>query len=73
MKPILTPNTALLLASLAAPNAADKPADKPNIILIMEEARANSEFNRFWPLPEHRQNQLKWDKVIFDQLEHGIR
>ena len=43
------------------------------ITAIMEEARANSEFNRFWPLPEHRQNQIKWDKVIFDQLEHGIR
>lgn len=43
------------------------------ITAIMEEARSNSEFNRFWPLPEHRQNQIKMDKVIFDQLEHGIR
>lgn len=40
---------------------------------IMEEARADSIYNRFWPLPEHRQNQIKMDKVIFDQLEHGIR
>jgi len=39
----------------------------------MEEARANSEFTRFWPLPERRQNQIKADKAIFDQLEHGIR
>jgi hypothetical protein len=39
----------------------------------MEEARANSEFNKFWPMPEHRQNQIKSDKAIFDQLEHGIR
>jgi arylsulfatase A-like enzyme len=43
------------------------------IAAIMEEARANSEFNRFWPLPERRQNQIKMDKVIFDQLTHGIR
>jgi arylsulfatase A-like enzyme len=43
------------------------------ITAIMEEARANSEYNRFWPLPEHRQDRIKWDKVIFDQLEHGIR
>ena len=40
---------------------------------IMEEARADSEFSKFWPLPENRQNQLKWDKLIFDQLEQGIR
>jgi arylsulfatase A-like enzyme len=43
------------------------------ISALMQEARANSEFNRFWPLPEHRQNQIKGDKAIFDQLEHGIR
>jgi arylsulfatase len=43
------------------------------IKVIMETARANSEFNRFWPLPEYRQSQIKWDKVIFDQLENGIR
>jgi arylsulfatase A len=43
------------------------------ITTIMEEARADSEFNKFWPLPEHRQNQIKMDKQIFDQLEHGIR
>lgn len=43
------------------------------IMAIMEEARANCEFNRFWPLPERRLNQIKMDKAIFDQLEHGIR
>jgi arylsulfatase A-like enzyme len=55
-------------------NVADAHPDiVTRITAIMEEARANSEFNRFWPLPEHRQNQIKMDKVIFDQLEHGIR
>jgi uncharacterized sulfatase len=53
--------------------AAGHPEIVTRITAIMEEARANSEFNRFWPLPEHRQNQIKMDKVIFDQLEHGIR
>jgi arylsulfatase A-like enzyme len=55
-------------------NVADAHPDiVARITAIMEEARANSEFNSFWPLPEHRQNQIKMDKVIFDQLEHGIR
>ena len=53
--------------------AAAHPGIVSRITGIMAEARANSEFNSFWPLPEHRQNQIKMDKVIFDQLEHGIR
>ena len=53
--------------------AADHPDVVKRITAIMEEARANSAFNRFWPLPEHRQNQIKPDKAIFEQLEHGIR
>ena len=40
---------------------------------IMVKARENSEFTKFWLLPERRQNQLEFDKWIFDQLEHGIR
>ena len=51
--------------------------DHPEIIermdILMRKARENSEFTTFWPLPERRQDQIKWDKVIFDQLEHGIR
>ncbi|MBM3312120.1 MAG: DUF4976 domain-containing protein, partial [Candidatus Aminicenantes bacterium] len=39
---------------------------------IMEEARKDSEFSRYWPLPEHRLYNVKWDKWIFDQLEKGI-
>ena len=50
--------------------------DFPEIIKqideIMTEARENSEFTKFWPLPEHRLYQVKWDKWIFDQLEKGI-
>jgi len=53
--------------------AADHPDVVKRIAAIMGEARANSGFNRFWPLPEHRQNQIKADKAIFDQLEHGNR
>jgi arylsulfatase A-like enzyme len=39
---------------------------------IKEQSRANSEFNRFWPLPEHRLNHLQPDKHIFDQIKAGI-
>ena len=39
---------------------------------IMEAARKDSEFSRYWPLPEHRLYNVKWDKWIFDQLEKGI-
>jgi len=53
--------------------ADDHPDIVTRITAIMEEARANSGFNRFWPLPEHRQSNIKMDKLIFDQLEHGIR
>jgi len=53
--------------------ADDHPEIVTRITAIMEEARENSVFNKFWPLPEHRQNQIKMDKLIFDQLEHGIR
>jgi hypothetical protein len=38
----------------------------------MEAARKDSEFSRYWPLPEHRLYNVKWDKWIFDQLEKGI-
>jgi arylsulfatase A-like enzyme len=55
----------------------DVAEDHPEILermkSIMKKARENSEFSKFWPLPENRQNQIKWDKWIFDQLEHGIR
>lgn len=39
---------------------------------IMSAARMGSPFNQFWPLPEHRLNNFKLDKWIFDQIEQGI-
>jgi hypothetical protein len=43
------------------------------ITAIMEKARADSAYGKYWPLPERRLNQIKWDKLIFDQLANGIR
>jgi arylsulfatase A-like enzyme len=40
---------------------------------IMTAAREGSEHTRLWPIPELRRNDIKWDKAIYDQLEHGIR
>jgi arylsulfatase A len=40
---------------------------------IMAAARTDSEFTRYWPLPEHRRYDVKYDKWIFDQLEKGIK
>ena len=55
-------------------NLADsQPEILSRIKAIMVEARADSEFNKFWPLPEYRQNQITPDKAIFDQLLHGIK
>ncbi len=54
-------------------NVAD---DHPEIIERMDElmrkARENSEYTAFWPLPENRLYNVKYDKVIYDQLEKGI-
>jgi uncharacterized sulfatase len=53
--------------------AANHPDIVARITAIMQEARADSASGKYWPLPEHRQNQIKWDKLIFDQLANGIR
>ncbi len=53
--------------------AAGHPDIVTRITAIMEEARAGSAYGGFWPLPEGRRNQIKWDKAIYDQLEKGIR
>ncbi len=55
------------------PIADESPVMVTGITAIMEEARANSGFDPCWPLPDHRQNQIKMDKLIFDQYQHGIR
>ena len=55
----------------------DVAAGHPDVVArihsIMESARAGSEFNKFWPLPDHRQPQIQADQWIFDQLRNGIR
>ncbi len=53
--------------------AEDHPEITERMNSIMKEARENSEFTKFWPLPEYRQNHIRWDKRIFDQLKNGIR
>lgn len=53
--------------------AAQHPEIIEKIDSIMFEARKGSEFNSFWPLPEHRLYEVKNDKLIFDQLKNGIR
>ena len=40
---------------------------------IMKKAREGSEYAKYWQLPEHRRNDIKLDKRIFDQLKNGIR
>jgi arylsulfatase A-like enzyme len=52
--------------------ASSRPELVKKIDSIMEAARKDSEFTRYWPLPEHRLYNVKWDKWIFDQLEKGI-
>jgi len=39
---------------------------------LMEASRKDSEFTRYWPLPEHRLYNVPNDKRIFDQIEKGI-
>lgn len=53
--------------------AAGHPEIVKRIANIMEQSRAGSEFNRFWPLPGHRMDRIRPDKHIYDQIENGIR
>jgi arylsulfatase A len=52
--------------------ASSHPEIVKKIDSIMAAARADSEFTRYWPLPEHRLYNVPYDKRIFDQLEKGI-
>ena len=52
--------------------AASHPELVKKIADIMAQSRANSEFNRFWPLPDRRLNHLPPEKFIFDQVKNGI-
>jgi len=50
-------------------------ADHPKIITrineIMKEARQGSEFTKYWPLPEHRRDDIKLDNNIYNTLGKG--
>jgi hypothetical protein len=43
------------------------------ITAIMQDGPGRFPYNKYWPLPERRLVQFKGDKLIFDQLQHGIR
>jgi arylsulfatase A-like enzyme len=53
--------------------AAEHPEVVAKITTIMQDARADSPYNTYWPLPDHRQSRIQADKAIYDQLIHGIR
>ena len=53
--------------------AAQHPEIVQKIDSIMNNSRKDSEFTRFWPLPENRLYEVRNDKLIFDQLKNGIR
>jgi arylsulfatase A-like enzyme len=40
---------------------------------IMVEARQDSEFTKYWQMPERRRADLKWDQIIYKQIKDGIR
>ncbi len=37
----------------------------------MKEAREGSEFTKYWPLPEHRRDDIKMDNNIYKTLGKG--
>lgn len=54
-------------------NIADEhPALVNQIDSIMLAARAGSPFNIYWPLPEHRLKNAKWDTWIFDNIANNF-
>lgn len=54
-------------------NIADEhPALVNQIDSIMLAARAGSPFNKYWPLPEHRLYNVKYDKWIFDNIANNF-
>lgn len=53
--------------------AGEHPEVVKRVDAIMEEARAGSPFNHYWPLPERRRKDIQPDQYIYGQLERGIR
>jgi arylsulfatase A-like enzyme len=52
--------------------AAEHPDLLKKIDSIMIAARAGSPFNKYWPLPENRLYDSKWDKWIFDNIANNF-
>jgi arylsulfatase A-like enzyme len=52
--------------------AADNQEIVDKIDSIMFAARDGSPFNPYWPLPEHRLYNVRWDRWIFEQLENDF-
>jgi len=53
--------------------AAAHPDIVSKIRRTMNDAREGSEYNKYWPLPERRRYDIRWDKAIYNQLKNGIR
>ena len=53
--------------------AAQKPELVRKVDSIMLKAREGSPFNKFWPLPEYKLENVRWDQRIFDEIENGIK
>jgi arylsulfatase A len=51
--------------------AAAHPKIIKRISEIMKEARQGSEFTKYWPLPEHRRDDIKLDNNIYNTLGKG--
>jgi len=51
--------------------AAAHPKIIKRISEIMKEAREGSEFTKYWPLPEHRRDDIKLDNNIYNTLGKG--
>ena len=51
--------------------AAAHPKIIKRISEIMKEARQGSEFTKYWPLPEHRRDDIKLDNKIYNTLGKG--
>jgi hypothetical protein len=51
--------------------AAAHPSVVTRIHEIMKEARAGSAFTQYWPLPEHRREDIRMDNIIYKNVGKG--
>lgn len=52
--------------------SADNQGIVDKIDSLMFAARDGSPFNHYWPLPEYRLYNVRWDRWIFEQLENDF-